>query len=156
MSKKSDEQTTPRWVFDGLTDIFCFNLDAAATKENALCKMYYDQHSNGLESRWGSSTWCNPPYSRGQVIQWVSKAADEYLWHENSSLLLLQGDISTKWFRKAHDTCRAMFGLGKRLKFNGAKDCAKFGSIFVLYGYNKTKFKALEKNFDGVWLKKYE
>jgi site-specific DNA-methyltransferase (adenine-specific) len=156
MSKQSDEQTTPKWLFDSLDSIFKFNLDVAATKENALCPMFYDQHMNGLERRWDLSTWCNPPYSRGQVFQWVTKASEEYEWHQCSSLLLLLGDTSTKWFNKAHTTCTAMYALGKRLKFNGAKDCAKFGSIFVLYGYNKTKFKALEKTHHGVWLKKYE
>lgn len=153
MSKKSDEQTTPKLFFDVVNDVFKFNLDAAATKKNALCKMFYDQRSDGLESRWGSSTWCNPPYSRGQVIKWVTKAYDEFVWHENSSLLLLQGDISTKWFRKAHDTCTAMYAYGKRLKFNGAKDSAKFGSILVIYGYNNTKLIELQKNLFGVWLK---
>jgi hypothetical protein len=42
------------------------------------------------------------------------------------------------------------------LKFNGAKDSAKFGSILVIYGYNNYKFVQLEQNLFGVWLKKYD
>lgn len=153
MSKKSDEQTTPKWLFDILNDIFKFDLDAAATKQNALCEMYYDQHANGLERRWGNSTWCNPPYSRGSILPFVKKAENEYLFHGINSLLLLPGDFSTNWFFEAYQKCTGIFGYNGRLKFNGSKDCAKFGSALVLYGYNKTKFLKLEKSLRGMWLK---
>ena len=89
MSKKSDEQTTPKWFFDILNDIFKFELDAAATKKNALCKKYYDIKSNGLKSSWPESTFCNPPYSRGQIRLWVIKANEEKCLNKNSSMLLL-------------------------------------------------------------------
>ena len=149
MSKATDEQTTPRWFFDIVNGVFKFTLDAAATKENTLCPAYYDKESNGLKNPWNESTWCNPPYSRGEIIRFLVKAAIERDDELHNSVLLIPADTSTKWFRYAYDTANGIFAYAKRLKFNGCKDSAKFGSLLVLYGYGKSEREELTKVLYG-------
>jgi DNA N-6-adenine-methyltransferase (Dam) len=71
-----DPEGTPREVFQALDKIFHFTLDAAASKENALCRRYYDQDADGLRQSWsGERVYCNPPPDDPAL--WVSKAIFE-------------------------------------------------------------------------------
>lgn len=131
--KESDERTTPIEFFNKLNSVFHFQLDAAATEANALCSKYYTIETNGLTSPWSDSTFCNPPYSRGSLKLWVIKAYEEKkLGHK--SVLLLPGDISPKWYEYTRDYADTLYSLNGRLKFNGNKDLAKFGTILALFG----------------------
>lgn len=134
MSKDTDERTTPKEFFDKLNSVFNFELDAAATEENALCPKYYTIETNGLESPWSKSTFCNPPYSRGEIIKWVKKAYNEKIKRDCTSVLLLPGDISTKWFALTRGLADILYTVDGRLKFNGNKDLAKFGTILAIFG----------------------
>ncbi|GAF81494.1 unnamed protein product [marine sediment metagenome] len=88
---------TPQWLFDALNERFGpFVLDAAASKENALCKRYHDGvRSDGLSNSWMDRTFCNPPFSHAG--DWVEKA-----WGERTamcrSVLLLPVGCSQAWF----------------------------------------------------------
>ena len=54
MTSNSDEWTTPSALFRALDRRFGFELDPAATKENALCPMYFTKEDSGLlKSRTG-------------------------------------------------------------------------------------------------------
>lgn len=53
---KSDKWITPKDLYDELNKEFNFNFDP--------CPIDYNENSpNGLNIEWGSSTFCNPPYS---------------------------------------------------------------------------------------------
>ena len=52
-SSKSDEWSTPQWLFDELDKEFCFNLDPCSTNENAKCNTHYTIEDNGLDKNWG-------------------------------------------------------------------------------------------------------
>lgn len=52
-----------------------FKLDAAATRENAVCKRYHDEAANGLLQPWADPTYCNPPYRAIEL--WIAKACRE-------------------------------------------------------------------------------
>src|SRR6185437_15226576 len=119
MAKASDERTTPKEFFDTLNSVFHFTLDAAATKENTLCTAFWTMEDDGLKQSWTESTFCNPPYSRGEIIRWVEKARAEYFSDGNYSVLILPSDVSTKWFEYAHKVCTTMYAKLGRLKFNG-------------------------------------
>jgi phage N-6-adenine-methyltransferase len=71
-----DDRRTPRDLFDPLNEEFNFTLDAAASKENKLCSVYYDKRVSGLDNSWFTyNVWCNPPYS--DIRSWVAKATSE-------------------------------------------------------------------------------
>ena len=50
---KSNEWTTPMWLFKELDVKFNFTLDPCCTKESALCDKYYTIEDDGLIQDWG-------------------------------------------------------------------------------------------------------
>ena len=77
LSSDSSEYRTPDWLFGMLDDEFHFDLDAAASAQNAKCRRYYDRAQDGLAQPWAPHTvFCNPPYGR-EIKKWVKKAHDE-------------------------------------------------------------------------------
>lgn len=91
-----------------------YNLDVAATKENTLCKFYYDAEQNSLKQGWDLSgvvaksepangiVWCNPPYARGVINKFFAKAWDEINNNPLCDLItmLVPSRTDTKWFHK--------------------------------------------------------
>ena len=53
-SSKSNEWMTPKWLFNQLDNEFHFDLDAAATKENALCNKFFTQEDDALNQDWAA------------------------------------------------------------------------------------------------------
>lgn len=131
-SSASDEWATPQELFDRLNKIFRFNLDAAATLENAKCNEFYTKEENGLSRPWHGNVWLNPPYGR-QIGAWVKKAYEEVTRGRAASVvLLLPARTDTAWY---HDYCTKGFivHLRGRLKFGGAKNAAPFPSMIVIF-----------------------
>ncbi|WP_221890784.1 DNA N-6-adenine-methyltransferase, partial [Klebsiella pneumoniae] len=62
----SDDWQTPRAIFDALDKRFHFTRDAAASRENRHCKLYWDIRDDALLMDWSAekSLFINPPYSR--------------------------------------------------------------------------------------------
>ena len=129
--RDSNEWETPQKLFDKLNEEFHFTLDAAASKQNAKCKAYYDAEADGMKQPWTGTVWCNPPYGRG-IADWVKKAYEESK-RGVTSVLLTFARTDTKWFHE--------YVLGKaeirfirgRVKFGGAKNNAPFPSILIIY-----------------------
>ncbi len=66
---------TPKGFFDLVSAEFAFDLDAAASHNNAKCNRYYTEEEDGLSQPWQGTVWCNPPYGRG-IKDWVRKGYD--------------------------------------------------------------------------------
>lgn len=68
------ERRTPLDLFDWLARQFGpFDLDVAATDENALCSRFYTRRDNGLAQPWHGRAFMNPPF--GETIgSWVGRA----------------------------------------------------------------------------------
>lgn len=115
-SSNSNEWQTPRNLFDKLDETFGFILDAAATKDNALCKSYFTIDDDALQQDWHKykTVWCNPPYGR-QIGKFVKKAYEE---SQKGAVvvLLVPARVDTKWW---HDYCAkgAVLFVKGRLKF---------------------------------------
>ncbi|EFW1288063.1 phage N-6-adenine-methyltransferase [Shigella flexneri] len=77
-----------------------YDIDAAASKENAVCEKFYSKETNCLKRWWGSNKhiWLNPPYSN--ITPFVKKAIDQ-MEHNNQIDMLLPCDTSTGWFYEA-------------------------------------------------------
>jgi phage N-6-adenine-methyltransferase len=65
---KSDKWLTPPTLYQLLDNEFHFNFDPCPID-------WKEGDPNGLDIEWGSSTFCNPPYS--QVAKWIKKASEE-------------------------------------------------------------------------------
>lgn len=61
------EWATPDGFFQGVAARFGpFDLDAAATAENAKAPTFYSVEDNGLRQPWRGRVWCNPPYLKDE------------------------------------------------------------------------------------------
>ena len=100
--KFGDEAWTPKKLIEAIEEVedVRFTLDVAATRENTLCERFYSKEENGLKQPWTGVVWCNPPYSKGNIAQWVKKAISE-LDRDGGpemTMMLLPSDTSTAWF----------------------------------------------------------
>lgn len=134
-SRKSDEWSTPQWLFDKLNTEFNFTLDPASDGVNNKCAKHYTIQTNGLAHSWkGESVFINPPYSK--TYDWVSKAYHE-AYNGVNSIVLVPARTDTKWF---HEFCFDMFAcksitfIKGRLKFGGQKNSAPFPSMLIEFG----------------------
>lgn len=103
---------TPEWLFAWATKRFGqFGIDVAAEKVNALCACYLDEETDALreEVNWGAENglaWCNPPYA--EPMPWVRKAIEQAKKRGVSTVMLVNSDASTAWFKLALDNASAI------------------------------------------------
>jgi site-specific DNA-methyltransferase (adenine-specific) len=147
-----DNARTPPSLFKILDDRFHFDLDAAATKENALCHFYWSEETHGLEQEWHKlpgmnedpRVYCNPPYSRGNIDRFIKKGYEESL-KGATVVMLLPSDTSTRYFHNYCMKASEIIFLKPRVHFNrpdgtSFKTSPKFGSMVVVFK---------ESEFDG-------
>lgn len=136
ISNRTDWET-PREVFNWAERKWGpFYLDAAATKENALCIEYLDTKDDSLSCSWceesgNGAVWVNPPYSRG-IEPWIDKMIEE--GKQCRVVALLPAKTDTQWFAKVWDTCdEIVFHTGRyRFTLNGEPhDVGTFGTLFA-------------------------
>ena len=101
----SDEWRTPPELFLKLNSEFDFDLDAAATPENALCQFYLTKEDDALAPEWrkvgwpGERVWLNPPYGK-QLKFWVEMARWQADMLGKLVVLLLPCHTAEKWFHE--------------------------------------------------------
>jgi site-specific DNA-methyltransferase (adenine-specific) len=130
-SSQTEEWATPRWLFDFLSHEFEFQVDVAASKENALCGEFYTKTEDGLSKDWGEKcVWMNPPYGRA-IDRWVRKAY-ESAQDGATVVALLPARCDTRWWHQYVMKAEIRFLRG-RLKFGSAKNSAPFPSAIVIF-----------------------
>ena len=123
---------TPKYLFDRISSIFNFSLDACALPENAKCESYYTPEDDGLSKPWGG-VWCNPPYGR-EISSWVKKAYEESQKEYNDFvLMLLPARTDTKWWWEYVQGKATLFFIKGRVKFGDHNVGAPFPSVLALY-----------------------
>jgi len=133
MAILSDEKSTPAWLFDKLHDGFRFTLDVCASEENRKCEKFFSQADDGLKQSWeGHTCWMNPPYSRGELAQWLTKASEQKTLGV-TTLALVMGDTSCEWYHNAVPSVTAFCFMKGRVSFNGIKAGARFPSHLLLF-----------------------
>lgn len=141
MSRQSDEWTTPLDLFCALREEFDgFALDAAATRENALCPRFFTREDDALTQPWEADRiWLNPPYS--QCRAFIQKAADASRRYGATVVCLVPARTDTRWWHdyiwdaatnSPRDGVEVRFIKG-RLKFGQAKTGAPFPSVAVVF-----------------------
>ncbi len=72
--RESDEQYTPKWIFEALN--VKFDLDVCAPEGGVdwiPAKRHFSLKDNALAQEWHGFVWMNPPFSEGKV--WHEKFA---------------------------------------------------------------------------------
>lgn len=117
-----DTYRTPPELFAALDAEFDFNIDVAASAENALCVNFLTETDNALLADWikysswiGGYAWCNCPYS--DIGPWVRKAAEQSKIGIGC-VMLVMADTSVGWYAEAIKTCQEVrFIVGGRISF---------------------------------------
>lgn len=145
----SHEWETPQDFFEALDEEFRFNLDAAASADNAKCLRYYD--ADGLGLPWKSVVWCNPPYGT-QIGKWVEKGYHEARRGATVVMLIPARTETAYWHDYVMHAAEIRFVRG-RLRFSGYKVNAPFPSAVVVFRpgwFGVPRISAIDRNGDSV------
>lgn len=127
---------TPRWLFDALHAEFLFDLDAAASAGNALCKRYLTEADNALTVAWrpACAAWCNPPYTRrnGGLGAWLTKARAEAA-RGVTVVMLIPARVDASWWTRNVPHADEVRFIDGRLRFDDGTENAPFPSAIVIF-----------------------
>ena len=133
-SSQKEDWTTPKWLFDELNQEFDFTVDLCASKENALCEIYYTKENDGMKADLtGQRVFCNPPYGRKSTAEWIKKCSS---CNADVCVMLIPARTDTKAFHEYIWKKAEIRFLKGRLHFGGA-DRAPFPSMVVIFKNRK-------------------
>lgn len=124
-SSASQHWATPRDLYEALDNEFHFNDDP--------CPLYGE---GGLERRWGSRTFLNPPYGK-EIGKWLYKALEARVWG-STVVCLIPSRTDTKWWHNYVMKADEIRFLRGRLKFGDSKSSAPFPSAIAIFRPNST------------------
>jgi phage N-6-adenine-methyltransferase len=131
-SSKTDEWATPQDLFDELEAEFGpFDLDPAATPDNAKCARYFTRADDGLAQEWTGRVFVNPPYGL-PLRAWMRKAWEASQTSAGVVVCLVPARTDTGWWHDyaEHGEVRLVRG---RLRFGDAENVAPFASAVVVF-----------------------
>jgi len=137
-SSKTDEWTTPDWLYKQLDDEFHFEADMAATKENTKCNIYFSKEVgvSALKTDWwnynATVLWCNPPYNN--LEGWIKHGYDASL-HGCTVVYLLPTTKTDQpfWHDIIIPYASEIRFIRGRVKFGGSLNSAPFPSVVVVF-----------------------
>ena len=133
-SSATDEWATPPGFAEKYSP---FDLDPAATVDNARAPKFFTKVECGLTQEWRGRVWLNPPYGR-TIGLWVKKAVESA--HQGATVVcLLPARTDTRWWHDYVIPYGKIEFLRGRLKFGGCKNSAPFPSCVVTFATPKSK-----------------
>lgn len=119
---KQDYSTPPEFLaaLKNKLGIGQFDIDLAASAENAVCVNYYDEAMDSLadHNSWqvitGGWAFCNPPYA--DIRPWVMKAYRESVKGAQVAMLV-PASVGSNWWRTWVDGAAYVLFLNGRLAF---------------------------------------
>lgn len=118
-SSITDNWSTPKEVYENLNKEFLFNFDP--------CPL---GGTNGLNVDWGTSTFCNPPYSN--IKEWIKYGYIQSL-SKRTVVFLIPSRTDTRWWHEYVMKASEIRFIKGRLKFGNAKNSAPFPSCIVVF-----------------------
>lgn len=122
MTSLSPHWATPKGLYKELDKEFHFNDDPCPLQSN----------TNGLDRKWGTSVFLNPPYGR-EISKWLSRAVLNSRWHNSTVVCLIPSRTDTKWWHDFVMQAKEIRFIKGRLRFGNAKNSAPFPSCIVIF-----------------------
>lgn len=145
-SSASAEWPTPDAYFKQIEAEFGpFDLDPAATAENAKACKFYTEEEDGLKQPWFGRVWVNCPYGRNATKKWVDKAVRSTANIPGEAcadlvVMLLPARTDTVWWHLFVLPFASEIRFIKgRLRFGDAKNSAPFPSVLVIFRRAETR-----------------
>jgi phage N-6-adenine-methyltransferase len=135
-SSRTEEWSTPQYVFDALDAEFHFTLDVCADDKNHKCAKYLTKEQDGLKQPWdeyqiSKVCWMNPPY--GPTIGlWMKKAYEESCAGV-TVVCLVHARTDTRWWHEYAMQADEIRFVKGRLKFGDGAGSAPFPSAVVIF-----------------------
>ena len=110
---------TPPELFEQINQVCCFDLDGAASPENALCPYYMSKEDSALSPGrvWpGERVWVNPPYGKA-TGRFVAAAREQARKHSKLVVLLVPARTDTRWWQDCAMDASAIFLIRGRIRF---------------------------------------
>jgi len=155
VSNDKSEWRTPTWLFKKLDDEFHFDLDAAATNENALAPLYFTKEDDALKQDWYvkgqvEKIFLNPPYGRDVVRSFVREA----FWESRSgaTVVCLIPFVGSGWFKTYCFRAKEIRIIGRvkyigyDLEGNKIENSPTFDSCVAVFtpGFHYTRLEVFE------------
>ena len=133
---------TPKGLFKTLDNEFNFECDVAASVDNTLCKLWFDEEDSALNNEWYKVNYLNPPYSN--IGPWVDKAIIEHQ-KGKTIVMLVPSDTSVQWYKRARETCHEVRFISGRISFVNAETQKaeggnNKGSVILVWRANAPKY----------------
>lgn len=153
-----EEWYTPPEIAEAARDVMGeIDLDPASCDlANTVirAKKYYTLQDDGLKLKWYGRVWLNPPYSRGVVDKFISKAISDYLSGNISECIVLVNNATdARWFQGLAKAASAMCFLAGRCRFWGPsvqRSKPLQGQAVAYLGRNTERFLAVFCKFGFV------
>lgn len=113
-----------------------FDVDLAASPENAQAAVFYTEQDDALVQPWqvGSGwAWCNPPFAR--LEPWVEKAWIESQDHRAKIAMLVPAGVGSNWWAKWVHNKALVLLLNGRITFVGQPTCYPKDCCLLLYEF---------------------
>jgi hypothetical protein len=98
VTKATNIRLTPEWLLDLVRETFDGSIDIdPCTEENnpTNASAWYTLERPAPKPWPEGNTWCNPPWSHGEIIKWARTA----MTCGNPVLVMTPADIRTTWFK---------------------------------------------------------
>lgn len=127
---KQDYGTPPELISAVLKKVGIpeFDIDLAASEDNTVAQMYFDEQTNSLVQDWHNFgwAWLNPPFQ--DITPWVRKAEEESRLGAKICMLV-PASVGSNWWAQYVDHRAHVLLMNGRVQFVGAsdpyvKDCA--------------------------------
>jgi len=144
---------TPPELFEAMTaEVGGFDLDAAASDENALSERWYTEDDDSLVQPWEGRVWCNPPYNK--VRPWLVKALNEVRAGRAALVwMLIPSATGTRVFREIIWPWAAELRFVQgRLTFGGPHTQGKPGlqdSVLIRFGGEEAAERVVLCDMEG-------
>ncbi len=106
---------------------------------------FYTAQDNGLSKRWYGNVWMNPPYAKGLIDRFCSKAVHHCIEGDiNQMVILVNNATETGWFQELASVASVVCfpqGRVRFLKPGGRKGSPLQGQVLIYIGRHGQRFK---------------